>query len=106
MDQLIEALAYYFFAAPIYAVGNFILAALMWTMIGRFVLGLFVPQDWDFYIWRAFRRLTDPVLALVRWVTPPFMVEGLMPLVAVWWLIVARIAWWALCRALGLAPEV
>jgi len=104
VDALIEALAYYFFRAPIFGIGNFLLAALMWTMLGRFVLGLFVPADWDFYIWRFFRRVTDPIIELVRLVTPSFMVEALLPLVAVWWLIAARIAWWILCRSLGLAP--
>jgi uncharacterized protein YggT (Ycf19 family) len=106
VDALIEALAYYFFRDPIFGIGNFLLAALMWTMLGRFVLGLFVPADWDFYIWRFFRRVTDPIIELVRVVTPSFMVEALLPLVAVWWLIVARIGWWILCRALGLAPTI
>jgi uncharacterized protein YggT (Ycf19 family) len=106
VDALIEALAYYFFRDPVFGIGNFLLAASMWTMLGRFVLGLFVPADWDFYIWRFFRRVTDPVIDLVRVVTPSFMVEALLPLVAVWWLIAARIAWWILCRALGLAPTI
>ncbi len=104
MDALLEALAWYFFNYPLYGVGNFLLAALMWTMAGRFLLGLFVPADWDNYIWCFFRRLTDPVLELVRRVTPSFMVEGLLPLVAIWWLIVARLAWWWVLRAIGWAP--
>lgn len=104
MDALLEALAWYFFAYPLYGIGNFLLAVLMWTMAGRFLLGLFVPVDWDNYIWRFFRRLTDPVLDLVRRVTPSFMVEGLLPLVAIWWLIVARLGWWWLLRSAGLAP--
>ena len=37
---------------------NFILAALFYTLIGRLVLGMFVPEDWNNYLWRAFRRLT------------------------------------------------
>lgn len=74
-------------------VPNYLLAALMWTMLGRFLLGLFVPLEWDNYIWRFFRRLTDPVLDLVRWITPSFMVDSLLPLVAVFWIIVLRIGW-------------
>lgn len=104
MDALLEALAWYLFAYPLYGIGNFLLATVMWTMAGRFLLGLFVAPDWDNYIWRFFRRLTDPVLDLVRRVTPSFMVESLLPLVAIWWLIVARLAWWWLLRSVGLAP--
>ena len=43
---------------------DYLFAALIYTMLGRFVLGLFVPPEWDNYIWRFFRRVTDPVLAL------------------------------------------
>ena len=71
---------------------DYVLSALIWTMAGRFLLGLFVPPDWDNYIWRFFRRVTDPVLAVVQRITPSFMVDPFMPLVAVWWLFLAALA--------------
>ena len=92
---------YWYFHIP-----NYLLAALMYTLLGRFLLGLFVPPDWDNYIWRFFRRLTDPVLAAVAVITPRFMLPGLMPLVAVFWLIVLRLAYWVLLVQLGLAPPL
>ena len=49
---------------------NFILAALMYTLLGRAVLGVIVQPDSSNYIWRAFCRLTDPVVAVVAAVTP------------------------------------
>lgn len=70
---------------------DYVLAALLYTMLGRFLLGLLVPPDWDNYIWRFFRRLTDPVLKVTARITPGFMVEPLLPLVAVWWLFVLRV---------------
>jgi uncharacterized protein YggT (Ycf19 family) len=70
---------------------DYLLSALMWTMAGRFLLGLFVPPDWHNYIWRFFRRVTDPVIAVVQRITPSFMIEGLLPLVAIWWLFVVRV---------------
>jgi uncharacterized protein YggT (Ycf19 family) len=73
--------AHWYYFLPQYA-----LAVLMWTMAGRFLLGLFAPPDWDNYVWRFFRRLTDPVIAVVRRVTPPLVIEPFMPLVALWWL--------------------
>ncbi len=71
--------------------GDYLFAALIWTTLGRFLLGLFVPPAWDNYIWRFFRRVTDPVLAAAARVTPSFMIEPLLPLVAVWWLVVLRV---------------
>jgi len=49
---------------------NFILAALMYTLLGRTLLGLIVQPESPNYIWRAFCRLTDPVVAVVGLVTP------------------------------------
>lgn len=83
MGHLID---YWYFHLP-----NYVLAALIWTLVGRFLLGLFVPPDWDNYIWRFFRAVTDPVLRLTRAITPSFMVEAFLPLVAVFWLVLARI---------------
>jgi uncharacterized protein YggT (Ycf19 family) len=71
---------------------DYLFSALIWTMAGRFLLGLFVPPDWPNYIWRFFRRVTDPMLAVVQRITPGFMVEAFLPLVAIWWLFVARVA--------------
>ncbi len=83
MNHLID---YWYYHVP-----NYLLAALLWTMVARFFLQFFVPPHWDNYIWRFFCRITDPVLRLTRLITPSFMVEGLLPLVAVFWLIVLRI---------------
>ena len=91
--------AHWYYFLPQYA-----LAVLMWTMAGRFLLGLFAPADWDNYVWRFFRRLTDPVIAVVRRVTPPLVIEPFMPLVALWWLLVLRIAFEILMGRLGLRP--
>jgi YggT family protein len=92
---------YWYFHIP-----NYLLAALMYTMLGRFLLGLFVAPDWNNYIWRFFRRVTDPVLAVVAAITPRFMVPGLMPLVAVFWIIVLRVAYWIVLVQLQLAPPL
>lgn len=70
---------------------DYLFAALIYTMLGRFVLGLFVPEDWGNYIWRFFRLVTDPVLAVVRRITPGLVLDAFLPLVAVWWLFVVRV---------------
>ncbi len=94
-------LAHWYYFLP-----QYVLAVLMWTMAGRFLLGLFVPQDWGNYIWRFFRRLTDPVISAVGRITPSFMIEPLLPLVALWWLLVLRVGFEVLMARLGLRPSL
>ncbi len=69
---------------------NYLLAAVGYTMLGRFLLSLFVPADWDNYIWRFFRRITDPALIVVRRITPRSVGDGLLPLVAFFWILFLR----------------
>ena len=58
-------LTYWYFHLP-----NFILAALMYTLLGRAVLGLVVGTDSTNYIWRFFCRITDPFVMLIAALTP------------------------------------
>ena len=90
---------YWYFHIP-----NFILAALLYTLLGRLVLGLFVPHDWDNYIWRFFKRVTDPFLHLVRLVTPQILGHGVVMIFGVLWLMALRIAYFILLLQFGLAP--
>jgi uncharacterized protein YggT (Ycf19 family) len=83
-----------------------VLAVLMWTMAGRFLLGLFAPPGWGNYVWRFFRRPIDPVLALVGRVTPSFMVEQLLPLVALWRVLVLRVGFEVVMTRLGPRPSL
>lgn len=81
---------------------NFILAALMYTLLGRALLGLFVEPDSSNYIWRAFCRLTDPVVKVVAWVTPKAAVPVVVWLFGVVWLFWLRVGLLYLFLALGL----
>jgi uncharacterized protein YggT (Ycf19 family) len=73
----------------IYIAPNFVLAALMYTLLGRALLGLFVPPESANYIWRFFCRFTDPVVAVVAVATPkaaPPVVIWLFGVVWLFWL--------------------
>ena len=83
---------------------NFVLAALMYTMLGRFVLSFLFPPESTNYIWRAFVRLTDPVLRLVRFVTPLVVPPMLVLLFASVWLLAARVALLVLFASIGQMP--
>lgn len=90
---------YWYFHLP-----NFVLAALVYTLAGRFVLGFFVPENWDNYIWRAFVRLTDPVVRLVRVATPAIAHDRVVLIFALFWLTLARVALGLGLASLGLMP--
>lgn len=83
---------------------NFVLAAIMYTLAGRFVLGLFVPEDWDNYIWRAFVGMTQPVVNVVRVITPAIVPAKIVLLFALIWLLIVRIVFFWVMLSVGLAP--
>lgn len=83
---------------------NFILAALVYTLIGRLLLGIFVPDGWDNYIWRAFKGLTDPPINAVRFVTPQVLPKIVVMVFTVLWLSVARVALAVGLNLAGLLP--
>jgi hypothetical protein len=92
---------YWYFHVP-----NFILAALFYTLLGRLLLSFFAPRDWNNYIWRAFCRLTEPVLKLTRLVTPSVVPQPVLIIFSALWIMVVRISYWILLRNLDLAPPV
>jgi len=94
-------LTYWYFHLP-----NFVLAALMYTLLGRVLLSLFVDPESTNYIWRFFCRLTDPIVRIVSLVTP----KAAMPLV-VWlfgfvWLFWLRVAFDYSMRLAGIMPRI
>ena len=48
----------------------------MWTLIGRFGMGLFLPEDSSFFFMRFFVRVTNPLLRLFAPVTPGFLIPA------------------------------
>ena len=94
-------LSYWYFHLP-----NFILAALMYTLLGRVLLGLIVGEDSNNYIWRSFCLVTDPVVAGVALVTPKAAAPVIVWLFAVVWLFWLRVAFLILVTMYGLAPKV
>ncbi len=79
-------LSFWYFHLP-----NFVLAALMYTLLGRVLLGLIVQPDSSNYIWRFFCRITDPVVAAVTLVTPKATAPVVIWLFGVVWLFWLRV---------------
>jgi uncharacterized protein YggT (Ycf19 family) len=91
--------SYWYFHIP-----NFVLAALMYTLLGRLVLGFFVEENWDNYIWHGFKRITDPFLRVVRFVTPAIITLPVVMVFGVLWLMGLRLGYLILLANLGMAP--
>jgi len=91
--------SYWYFHLP-----NFVLAAVMYTMLGRLALGFFVPENWDNFIWRGFRLVTDPAVRVVRYITPDVLAQPVVLAFAALWLMVLRVAYFGLLFNAGLAP--
>lgn len=91
--------SYWYFHIP-----NFVLAAVMYTLIGRLVLGFFVPENWDNYIWRFFRLITDPFVKVVRFVTPQLLSHSIVIVFAVLWTMAIRLVFLVTLINLGLGP--
>ena len=92
-------LTYWWFHLP-----NLVLAALMYTVIGRFVLTFIFDPASTNYIWRFFVWLTDPVLKMVGYVTPRAVPPLVVLLFSVVWLFAARVLLLLLVSTVGLAP--
>ena len=84
---------------------NFILAALMYTLLGRALLGLIMQPDSSNYIWQFFCRLTDPVVAAVALVTPKAAAPVVIWLFGVVWLFWLRVGMLYVFLVLGAAPK-
>lgn len=93
-------LSSWLFLAP-----NFILAALMYTLLGRVLLGLIVPPESPNYIWRFFVRVTDPFVALISFVTPKAAVPVVVWLFGVVWLFWLRVGLLYLFLVMGAVPR-
>jgi YggT family protein len=87
-----------------FQIPNLLLAAAMYTLIGRFVLSLFFGPDNQMVIWKVFQQITDPVLKAVRVVTPQLVPNGLVMILTVVWLFWLRIGLYVVFVLFGISP--
>jgi hypothetical protein len=93
-----------FFAHWYFHLPNLAMAALTYTLIGRYILALFLDQDR--VIVRVFNSVTNPVLAIVGAITPRIVPAGLLVVFAMIWLFVARIALFFILAMMGIRPTL
>lgn len=100
MSATIPILSYWYYHLP-----NFLLAALMYTLLGRVLLSLFLDPDSSNYIWRFFCRVTDPFVGVVAAVTPKAAAPLVVWLFGFVWLFWLRVLLLYVFAIAGAAPR-
>jgi hypothetical protein len=78
-------------AFPVWVIAiDYVLGAIMWTLIGRFGMGIFLPENSNFFFMRIFVRTTNPLLRLFAPITPSFLIAPLVPLYVAWFFFMVR----------------
>ena len=76
---------------PLWAlVLDYVLGMIMWTLIGRFGMNLFLPVNSQFFFMRFFVKATDPLIRLFAPITPVFLIPPLIPLYVAWFFYLTR----------------
>ena len=91
--------SYWYFHIP-----NFILAAVMYTLMGRLVLGLFVRRKLGQLHLALLQAVTDPFLRVVRTITPSILTQPVVIVFSVLWLMALRVGYLVLLINFGIAP--
>jgi hypothetical protein len=69
---------------------DYLLGTVMWTLIGRFGMNIFLPETSGFFFMRFFVRVTNPLLKLFDPITPAFLIPALIPLYVAWFFFMFR----------------
>ncbi len=62
----------------------------MWTLIGRAAMNIFLAEDSDFFFMKVFVKSTDPIIRFFAPVTPGFLIKPLVPLFVAWFFYMLR----------------
>ena len=76
---------------PIWVIAiDYILGLIMWTLIGRVAMNIFLPENSNFFFMKFFVRSTDPLIRVFRPITPGFLVQPMVPLYVAWFIFMFR----------------
>ena len=76
---------------PIWVIiSDYLLGMIMWTLIGRFAMGIFLPEDSEFFFMKFFVRSTNPLIRAFKPITPSFLVQPMVPLYVAWFFFMFR----------------
>jgi len=69
---------------------DYLMGAMMWTLVGRFGMSIFLQDNSDFFFMRVFVKFTQPVIQAFDRITPAFLIERLKPLYVAWFIYMIR----------------
>lgn len=69
---------------------DYALGTVMWTLIGRTAMNIFLPINSEFFFMKVFVKMTNPFIRLFRLVTPGFLLEPIVPLYVAWFFFMVR----------------
>jgi hypothetical protein len=69
---------------------DYILGVIMWTLIGRSAMNIFLPENSSFFFMRVFVKYTNPIIMLFKYLTPSFIIQPLVPLFIAWFFYMFR----------------
>jgi len=76
---------------PVWVVAiDYVLGLVMWTLIGRVAMNMFLSDDSDWFFMKMFVRMTNPILKAFKPLTPGFLLEPLVPLYVAWFFFMIR----------------
>lgn len=76
---------------PVWAVVlDYILGMIMWTLVARAAMNIFLPIDSKFFFMRAFVWLTNPFVKAFKPITPGFLADPVIPLYVAWFFFMVR----------------
>jgi hypothetical protein len=78
-------------AFPVWVIAlDYLMGAIMWTLIGRFGMSIFLREDTNFFFAKFFIKVTNPLLHLFNPITPAFLLRPLVPLYIAWFFYMIR----------------
>lgn len=76
---------------PIWVIAiDYVLGMVMWTLVARSAMNVFLPEDSSFFFMRFFVRATNPILRVFRPITPKFLLDPMVPLYVAWFFFMIR----------------
>lgn len=69
---------------------DYVLGMVMWTLIARAAMNVFLPVDSDFFFMKFFVRITDPIIKLFGPITPGFLIDLMVPVFVAWFFFMTR----------------
>jgi uncharacterized protein YggT (Ycf19 family) len=69
---------------------DYVLGVIMWTLLGRSAMRIFLSENSSFFFMRFFVRSTNPLLRLFKPITPEFLIQPLVPLYVAWYFFMVR----------------